>query len=135
MSGSGATYYDEELKLLLRLLQKLPATIPVGNSHQFIGYVPDPVKVKDTGCVRTVVSHALEVSFGPRKEPGPAGARIIIAFKSRGSELEEVVPLLRSHITGNAGTNLILTGWVDDLRDGAKAAIEAAGERVIIPLY
>ncbi|KAJ7821283.1 hypothetical protein B0H13DRAFT_2291818 [Mycena leptocephala] len=84
MSGSGATYYDEELKLLLRLLEKLRRLYP--------SVTPTNSLAMSRILSKTVVSHALEVSFGPRKEPGPAGARIIIAFKSRGSELEEVVP-------------------------------------------
>ncbi|KAJ6603174.1 hypothetical protein B0H10DRAFT_2440556 [Mycena sp. CBHHK59/15] len=134
MSGSGATCYNEELKELLRLLKHLPDTIPLGDDHNFIGYVPDPEKVVDTGCVKTVVSHALEVSFGARKQPGPDGARITVVFKSRGPGLEEVVQVLRDHITGNAGTNVILVAWVDDLRDGAVAAISTAGTRVPRPI-
>ncbi|KAJ6560727.1 hypothetical protein B0H10DRAFT_1966841 [Mycena sp. CBHHK59/15] len=44
MSGSGPTHYSEELKNLLRLLKDLPETIPEGNTHNFIGYVPDPAR-------------------------------------------------------------------------------------------
>ncbi|KAJ6545840.1 hypothetical protein DFH09DRAFT_1321376 [Mycena vulgaris] len=47
MSGSGVTYYNEELKELLRLLKHLPDTIPLGDDHNFIGYVPDPEQVSD----------------------------------------------------------------------------------------
>ncbi|KAJ7613363.1 hypothetical protein DFH06DRAFT_1370699 [Mycena polygramma] len=132
-SGSGATYYDEELKYLLKLLKNLPQTIPVGDSHNFIGYVPDAAKVHETGCVKTVVSHKLEISLWGTQGAGPTGARIIVAFKSRGPGLEEVVPLLRTYITGKAGVNVILAGWVDDLQQGALAAIEAAGDRVPRP--
>ncbi|KAJ7831587.1 hypothetical protein B0H14DRAFT_3463919 [Mycena olivaceomarginata] len=60
MSGTGVTYYDEELKHLFRLLKALPDDIPSGDAHNFTGYVPDPEKVKDFGCVKTVVSHSLE---------------------------------------------------------------------------
>ncbi|KAJ6475159.1 hypothetical protein DFH09DRAFT_1109318 [Mycena vulgaris] len=51
MSGSGATYYNEELKELLWLLKHLPDTIPLGDGHSFIGYVPDLEKVVDTGLL------------------------------------------------------------------------------------
>ncbi|KAJ7689830.1 hypothetical protein B0H17DRAFT_1291940 [Mycena rosella] len=58
----------------------------------------------DTGCVRSVVSHRLKISFGPRQTP--AGDPLEIVFKSRGPALEEVVTVLRKPIIGNAGTNL-----------------------------
>jgi hypothetical protein len=128
MSGSGVTYCDEELKFLLRLLKGLPDSIPTGETHNFLGYVPSPQKVVDTGCIRSVVSHSLELSFGARRTP--AGETIIVVFKSRGPALEEVVTVLRNHITGNAGANLLLTLWVDDLTTGAVHAIEASGGRV-----
>ncbi|KAJ6557070.1 hypothetical protein DFH09DRAFT_1084420 [Mycena vulgaris] len=51
MSGSGATYYNEELKELLQLLKHLPDTNPLGDNYNFIGYVPDPEKVVDTGLL------------------------------------------------------------------------------------
>lgn len=126
MSGSGSTYYDEELKWLFRLLKSLPETIPTGDAHNFAGYLPDMAKVKETGCVKTVVSHALQVSFGPRKAPGPDGQEIIVTFKSRGVALEEVVSVLRNHITGNAGENRLLTGWVDSLTKAAVSALKDA---------
>ncbi|KAJ7351539.1 hypothetical protein DFH08DRAFT_1078503 [Mycena albidolilacea] len=53
MSGSGAAYYDEELKYLYRLLKNLPDVIPEGNAHDFTNYVPDPQKTKDFGKVWT----------------------------------------------------------------------------------
>ncbi|KAJ7811008.1 hypothetical protein B0H14DRAFT_3480115 [Mycena olivaceomarginata] len=49
MSGSGVTYYNEELKMLLRLLKALPDTIPEGDLHDFRYYVLDPIKMKDIG--------------------------------------------------------------------------------------
>ncbi|KAJ7852907.1 hypothetical protein B0H14DRAFT_3656159 [Mycena olivaceomarginata] len=49
MSGSGVTYYNEELKMLLRLLKALPDTIPEGDLHNFRHYVLDPIKMKDIG--------------------------------------------------------------------------------------
>ncbi|KAJ7216145.1 hypothetical protein C8J57DRAFT_1483100 [Mycena rebaudengoi] len=134
ISGSGVTFYDEQLKYLLRLLKALPHTIPIGETHNFIGYVPDPQEVIDTGCTKAVVSHTLEISFGARKMPGPAGAKMIIAFKSRGVALEEVTTVLRDHITGNGGMNLLLTLWVDDLIEGATAAITTAGGRLPRPI-
>ncbi|KAJ7691848.1 hypothetical protein B0H14DRAFT_3531721 [Mycena olivaceomarginata] len=92
MSGTGVTYYAEQLKYLLRLLKALPETIPIGDAHNFIGYKPNAQKkVADAGCVKTIVSHSLEISFGSRQD---------------------------------------LTLWVDDLTEGATAAIEAAGGRV-----
>ncbi|KAJ6528167.1 hypothetical protein B0H19DRAFT_1083692 [Mycena capillaripes] len=69
MSGSCVTYYHEEIKELLRLLQHLPDTIPIGNTHNFEGFVPDEDRVHDTGCVKSVVSHAIGDSFGPRRTP------------------------------------------------------------------
>ncbi|KAJ7312477.1 hypothetical protein DFH08DRAFT_943630 [Mycena albidolilacea] len=66
MSGSGATYYDEELKYLYRLLKNLPDVIPEGNPHGFTNYVPDPQKTKDFGCTKSVVSQVLKSSFGWR---------------------------------------------------------------------
>ncbi|KAJ7256409.1 ribonuclease H-like domain-containing protein [Mycena rebaudengoi] len=126
MSGFGVTFYDEELKYLLRLLKALPHTIPIGETHNF-GYKPDPKKVEDAGCTKTIVSHWLEISFGARKMPGPAGAKIIVAFKSRGPALEEIVTVLRDHIAGDSGMNLLLILWVDDLIEGATTAIETAG--------
>ncbi|KAJ7811682.1 hypothetical protein B0H14DRAFT_3880001 [Mycena olivaceomarginata] len=51
MSGSGVTYYNEELKMLLRLLKALPDTIPEGDLHDFRHYVLDPIKMKDIGTL------------------------------------------------------------------------------------
>ncbi|KAJ6615949.1 hypothetical protein B0H10DRAFT_2219962 [Mycena sp. CBHHK59/15] len=124
MSGSGVTYYDEELKYLLRLLKALPDDIPIGDAHNFLDYTPNPEKVKDTGCVKSVVSHSLEVSFGARRTG--AGETIEVKYKSRGLALEEVTTVLRDHITGNAGANKILVLWVDDLIRAAVNTIEAA---------
>ncbi|KAJ6613048.1 hypothetical protein B0H10DRAFT_1951843 [Mycena sp. CBHHK59/15] len=107
MSGTGVTYYDEELKCLHRLFKALPESIPAGDAHNFLGYVPNPKKVLDIGCTKPIVSHALEVSFGTRQTP--TGVKIIPTFKSRRPGLEEVVTVLRDHITGNAGSNLLLT--------------------------
>ncbi|KAJ6608436.1 hypothetical protein B0H10DRAFT_2226844 [Mycena sp. CBHHK59/15] len=42
--------------------------------------------------------------------------------------LEEVVTVLRDHITGNGGSNILLTLWVDDLTNTAVSAIRAAGD-------
>jgi hypothetical protein len=53
MSGSGATYYDEEPKYLYSLLKNLPDVIPEGNAHDFTNYVPDPQKTKDFGCTKS----------------------------------------------------------------------------------
>jgi hypothetical protein len=128
MSGTGVTYYDEELKHLFRLLKALPDDIPSGNAHDFIGYIPDPEEAKDFGSVQSVVSHSLEVSFGSRRTS--AGEDVVIQFKSRGPPLEEVVSVLRHHITGRAGTNVILVGWVDSLTAAAVEAIEKAGQPV-----
>ncbi|KAJ6596497.1 hypothetical protein B0H10DRAFT_2232500 [Mycena sp. CBHHK59/15] len=125
MSGSGPTHYSEELKNLLRLLKNLPETIPEGNTHNFIGYVPDPEKVVDTGCVKSVISHRLEISFGPRCTP--AGEPILLQFKPRGPALEEVCTVLRNHITGNGGSNVLLALWVDDFTRAAATAITASG--------
>ncbi|KAJ7890323.1 hypothetical protein B0H13DRAFT_1626370 [Mycena leptocephala] len=128
MSGSRATYYFEELKHLHRLLKSLPESIPLGDTHNFFGYLPNPQKVLDTGCIKSVVSHALELSFGARKKP--TGEKIIPTFKSRGPGLEEIVTVLRNYITGNAGANLLLTLWVEDLTQAAVNAIEAFGAPV-----
>jgi hypothetical protein len=38
MSGSGVTYYQEELKDLNRLLKHLPDSIPIENEHDFFGF-------------------------------------------------------------------------------------------------
>ncbi|KAJ7256333.1 ribonuclease H-like domain-containing protein [Mycena rebaudengoi] len=78
-----------------------------------------------TGCVKSVVSHRLEIVFGARRTG--AGENVIVAFKSRGPALEEVVTILRNHISGNGGQNVLLTHWVDDLIIGAREAIRAAG--------
>jgi hypothetical protein len=67
----------------------------------------------DTGCIKSVVSHALEVSFGARQKP--TGEKIIPEFQSRGPALEEIVTVLCNYITGNAGANMLLALWVDDL--------------------
>ncbi|KAJ6592132.1 hypothetical protein DFH09DRAFT_1306043 [Mycena vulgaris] len=74
------------------LLLKALDTIPEGEAHSFLGYVPDPKKVADAGCVKTIVSHSLEISFRSRRTP--AGKDIVIPFKSRGPALEEVVAML-----------------------------------------
>ncbi|KAJ7728550.1 hypothetical protein B0H14DRAFT_3618159 [Mycena olivaceomarginata] len=66
MSGSGITYYNEELKMLLHLLKALPDTIPEGDLHDFRHYVLDPIKMKDIGCAKTVLSAKLKSSFGYR---------------------------------------------------------------------
>ncbi|KAJ6560539.1 hypothetical protein DFH09DRAFT_1083409 [Mycena vulgaris] len=125
MSLSGVTYYDKGLKHLVRLLKALPESIPIGEAHNFMDYVPDPKKVADTGRVKSVASHSLEVSFGARRTP--TGETVIIVFKSRGPALQEVATVLRDHITGNAGQNILLTLWVDDLTTAATAAVTGAG--------
>jgi hypothetical protein len=125
MSGSGVTYYNEELKMLLRLLKVLSDTIPEGDLHDFRHYVLDPIKMKDIGCAKTVLSAKLKSSFG--YHGGPGGEEIITPFQSRGPALEEVVTVLRDHITGTGGANPLLTKWVDDLMAGATHAIEQAG--------
>ncbi|KAJ7034322.1 hypothetical protein C8F04DRAFT_1395565 [Mycena alexandri] len=112
-SGSGANYYHEEIKELLRLLQRLPETIPVGVDHDLRGYAPDAGTVDETGCAKSVVAHDIE--------------DIIVTSKSRGPGLEEVTTVLRDYITGNGGRNVLLTQWVDDLWQAARTAIQAAG--------
>ncbi|KAJ6550364.1 hypothetical protein B0H10DRAFT_1968906 [Mycena sp. CBHHK59/15] len=119
MSRSGATHYDEELKYLFCLFKALPEAIPTGNVHNFLGYVPDPEKFEMTGCIKSVVSHALEVSFGARRTG--AGETIQVVFKSRGPALEKVVSVLRDHITGNAGANVLLTLAVTDRELGGRS--------------
>jgi hypothetical protein len=128
MSGSGVTYYNNELKELHRLLKHLPDTIPIGDQHDFIGYVPPQERVEFTGCIKTVVNARLEIVFGARRTG--AGENVIIKFKSRGPALEAVISVLRDHITGNGGENRLLTHWVDDLIIGAREAITAAGNPV-----
>ncbi|KAJ7847593.1 hypothetical protein B0H14DRAFT_2583483 [Mycena olivaceomarginata] len=51
--GSGATYYDEELKYLYHLLKNLPDVIPEGNAHDFTNYVPDPQKTKTSAAQKS----------------------------------------------------------------------------------
>ncbi|KAJ7138345.1 hypothetical protein C8R44DRAFT_728486 [Mycena epipterygia] len=130
ISGEGPSCYHEELKHLVRLLKNLPDTIPLGDAHNFLDYTPNPVKVARAGCTNSVVSHSLEISFGAHKAPGPTGGDITIIFKSRGPALEEVATVLRNHITGNEGPNVLLVRWVDDLTKAAFAAIEASGGRI-----
>ncbi|KAJ7359863.1 hypothetical protein DFH08DRAFT_801624 [Mycena albidolilacea] len=85
MSGSGATYYDEELKYLYRLLKNLPDVIPEGNPHGFTNYVPDPQKTKDFGCTKSVVSQVLKSSFGWRD--GQRGVRVGLGREKNGQIL------------------------------------------------
>ncbi|KAJ6622302.1 hypothetical protein B0H10DRAFT_1944693 [Mycena sp. CBHHK59/15] len=115
MSGTGVTYYDEELNL---------SRENSGRRRPQLSRIPSQEKVIDTGGVKTVVSHALEVSFGAHQTP--AGEKIIPTVKTRGPVLDEVVTVLRNHITGNAGTNLLLTLWVDNLKQGPINAIETS---------
>ncbi|KAJ7234798.1 hypothetical protein C8J57DRAFT_1728953 [Mycena rebaudengoi] len=122
MSPSGVTHYDEELKYLARLLRALPEAIPLGDCHDFIGYIPGPKKIAVAGCTQTVVSHALAASFNRS-----TGSVAPIIFQSRGTELEEVTTVLRRYITGNAGSNGLLVSWVDDLTTAATSAITTAG--------
>ncbi|KAJ7242301.1 hypothetical protein C8J57DRAFT_1558005 [Mycena rebaudengoi] len=122
MSPSGVAHYDEELKYLARLLRALPEAIPLGDCHDFIGYLPDPRKFAVAGCTQTVVSHALAASFNRS-----TGSAVPIIFQSRGTELEEVTTVLRRYITGNAGSNVLLVSWVDDLTTAATSAITTAG--------
>ncbi|KAJ7883637.1 hypothetical protein B0H14DRAFT_3857252 [Mycena olivaceomarginata] len=88
-------------------LRALPDTIPEGDLHEFRHYVLDPIKMKDIGCAKTVLSAKLKSSFGYRG--GPRGEEIITSFQSRGPALEEVVTVLRDYITG--------TGAVDSDED------------------
>ncbi|KAJ7826666.1 hypothetical protein B0H14DRAFT_2595674, partial [Mycena olivaceomarginata] len=89
---------------------------PKATLHDFRHYVLDPIKMKDIGCAKTVLSAKLKSSFGYRG--GPGGEEIITLFQSRGPALEEVVTVLRDHITGTGGANPLLTKWVDDLTAG-----------------
>ncbi|KAJ6522805.1 hypothetical protein DFH09DRAFT_1096975 [Mycena vulgaris] len=109
MSGSRVTYYQEELKELLRLLKHLPDAVPIGDDHNFLGYALNGKEVDEKGCLQSVVSHDIGRFFGQRRTP--AGEDIIIAFKSRGPGLEEVVVVLRDYITGNGGANSLLIQW------------------------
>jgi hypothetical protein len=90
-------------------------------------------KRQKTSAARKVWSEALKSSFGWRGTP--TGETMTVSFKSRGPPLEEVVTVLRHHITGNGGMNLLLTKWVDDLTAGAIQVIEEAGERVSILMF
>ncbi|KAJ7207726.1 hypothetical protein C8J57DRAFT_1484555 [Mycena rebaudengoi] len=63
MSPSGVAHYDGELKYLACLLRARLEAIPLGDCHDFIGYIPDPKKIAVAGCTQTVVSHALTTSF------------------------------------------------------------------------
>ncbi|KAJ6622945.1 hypothetical protein B0H10DRAFT_2187342 [Mycena sp. CBHHK59/15] len=57
ISGSGPTYYDEELKRLFHLLESLPETIPSGDAHNFVDYVPDAEKdspIKGADAIRSL---------------------------------------------------------------------------------
>ncbi|KAJ7817612.1 hypothetical protein B0H14DRAFT_2601905 [Mycena olivaceomarginata] len=73
MSGSGATYYDEELIYLYRLLKNLPDVIPEGNAHDFTNYVPDPQKAKDFGCT-PVYKPVFKTIESPTAVRGSCGA-------------------------------------------------------------
>ncbi|KAJ6630235.1 hypothetical protein B0H10DRAFT_1939024 [Mycena sp. CBHHK59/15] len=70
MSGSGGVvYYDEKLKYLLQLLKGLPQAIPIGDHHNFLGYVLDPEKVLETGCQKLVIT-ALNAAYSDNTEGG-----------------------------------------------------------------
>jgi hypothetical protein len=80
------------------LAHGVPDSMPTGDAHNFLGYTPDPKKVLDYGCVKTVVRHSLEISL---RSSLPGGDEITVPFESCGATLEEVV--LRSDITGRGG--------------------------------
>ncbi|KAJ6528354.1 hypothetical protein DFH09DRAFT_1094429 [Mycena vulgaris] len=108
MSLSGVTYYDKELKHLVRLLKALPESIAIEEAHNFMDYVPDPKKVADTGRVKSVVSHSLEVSFDARRTP--AGETVIIVFKSRGPALQEVATVTSPETLASISFSPSITG-------------------------
>ncbi|KAF8210054.1 hypothetical protein K438DRAFT_1753657 [Mycena galopus ATCC 62051] len=64
MSGTGVTYYDEELKHLFCLLKALPDVIPSGDAYDFTGYVHDPEKCEAGLAVLNAAdsNHAGEVN-------------------------------------------------------------------------
>jgi hypothetical protein len=82
MSGTGVTYYDEKFKHLFRLLKALPDDIPSGNTHDFIGYIPDPEETKDFGSVQSVVSHLLGVSFAADSDPTGKVGSVSVAVET-----------------------------------------------------
>ncbi|KAJ7673239.1 ribonuclease H-like domain-containing protein [Mycena polygramma] len=131
MGTVGNAHYNEQIKHLYRLLKALPESIPVGKEHDFDDWVPDATALAAAGCVKFVFSQALEASFGPRLTSD--GEALPIVFKSRGPALESVTFVLRGFINGNAGANLLLTSWVDDLLTAATNAIEAADLRLPRP--
>jgi hypothetical protein len=114
--------YAEELNKLLRYLKALPQTLPVDNQYDFI-IEPTPEELEEFAGAHGVINRALECVF-PGRSKGP------VSFKCRGPNLETVVPLLRRHITGMQGQNMLLTKWVDDLTAAAEAAITAGGGTV-----
>ncbi|KAJ7272345.1 hypothetical protein C8J57DRAFT_1467809 [Mycena rebaudengoi] len=63
MSPSVAAHYDEELQYLGRLLRALPEAIPLGDCHDFIGYIPDPKKIAVAGCTQTVSCGTITLPF------------------------------------------------------------------------
>jgi hypothetical protein len=117
------TDFVSKLDELARYLKALPASIPIGNAHNFIGYKHDAADMADMLCPHSVLNRALEISFGDRTR-GP------VAFKSQGLGLDAVVGVLRMNITGTDGQNGILIKWVDDLHNAALVAIEGSGNQV-----
>jgi hypothetical protein len=60
------------------------------------------------------LNHHLELVFGPRHVNQP------IQLKGRGSSLEAIVDVLHHHLTGEAGENVLLWNWVEDLTRAAQ---------------
>ncbi|KAJ7227540.1 hypothetical protein C8J57DRAFT_1534991 [Mycena rebaudengoi] len=126
MSPSGVAHYDEELKYLVHLLRALPEAIPLGDCHDFIGYIPDPKKIAVAGCTQTVVSHALAASFNRS-----TGSVVPTIFPLRRDGVDITLPFFRDLLTdkpvdsankvtnfriGPARPSILMGEWFDQLR-------------------
>jgi hypothetical protein len=83
MSGSGATYYNEELKYLYRLLKNLPNVI--------LKAMPTTSQITSLIRKRQKTSAAPKVWSAKLSSLHLAGETITVSFKPRGSPLKEVV--------------------------------------------
>ncbi|KAF8601985.1 hypothetical protein BDV93DRAFT_474979, partial [Ceratobasidium sp. AG-I] len=112
-----ASSLDHRLSNLLLRLSALPNHLSDHpNVYPFSNFSLTPHDIELYGSAQGALNHNLQLVFGSRFDNRP------IEFRGRGSSLLSVVDVLNRYITGEAGENVLLWKWVEDLTSGAVAA-------------
>ncbi|KAG9118543.1 hypothetical protein FRC07_006894 [Ceratobasidium sp. 392] len=119
--------YTAQLSRLRMLLSGLPKSIPSseGIYYPFSNFQIDEEWAQETGSLQGAINHALEIAFGSRGSRIASG-ELPVVFEYRGYDLECVVDVLSTYLTGDRQLDTILLKWVDDLIASAEPLVERA---------